>query len=176
MTSPPAAGQTGAPAPRAAVPTAPPATAPTTAHPAGGGAVVAPPPAGPNSGEAPASGSPGQAAPVAHRVNPSVYFSGDVAGLVRQQPTTIHLTSDQNVKNIHWRSWGGTEASGKGTEYFGRADGLPPASVNLTLSDARKCGASERYLSLHVTFVGRASGTPVGPSNERVAYTCHSPF
>ncbi|MGI8848531.1 MAG: hypothetical protein ACR2GX_09790 [Candidatus Dormibacteria bacterium] len=109
-------------------------------------------------------------------MNPSVYFSGDVAGLVRQRPTMIHLTSDQNVKNIHWRSWGGTEASGKGIEIFGRADGLPPASVNLTLSDARDCGTSERYLNLQVTSGGRASGTPVGPSNQRVAYTCRSPF
>jgi hypothetical protein len=99
--------------------------------------------------------------------SPRVYFSGDVAGLLRQRPHYIHLTSDQNIRQISWSTWGGISAHGQGTMIFSAADNLPPAPLRLILFHRTTCGRHLQYLYLRVTY---ASGKPPG---ERSSYVVH---
>jgi hypothetical protein len=100
-----------------------------------------------------------------------VYFGGDVAGLVRQRPSSIHITSDENLKHIHWRTWGGKAARGHGTAVFSASDGLAPKAVTLTLSDVHHCGKRLRYLRLAVRYAVSNSGN----HTDTLTYTCQSP-
>lgn len=111
------------------------------------------------------------AAPAAaHR---RVVFGGDVAGWFRPRPMSIHVTSDQNIENIKWSSWGRKRAHGTGTMVFSASDGLPPAPLALTLSRRHHCGKRRQYLKLRVSFV---SGAPPGSSSSYpIHYTCRSP-
>lgn len=103
-----------------------------------------------------------------------VFFGGDVAGLYRQRPSFIHVTSDQNIRRIHWSSWGGGVARATATMFFSVSDGLPPAALRLKLTHIHRCGQRRQYLRLTVTFV---TGTPPGAqSSYNVDYTCGSPF
>ena len=103
-----------------------------------------------------------------------VYFGGDIAGFYRQRPTYIHITSDQNIRQISWNSWGGQTASGHGTVHFSVADNLPPAAVHLKLSTIKNCGNRRQYLSLRVSYV--YGKPPYAPQSYVNRYTCRSPF
>jgi hypothetical protein len=104
----------------------------------------------------------------------AVFFGGDVAGLERQRPAFIHLTSDQNIRQIHWTSWGGAVARGRGTIVFSASDKVAPAPLRLELSRIRRCGKHLRYLRLRASDV---SPRPRADSNNFVLrYTCRSPF
>jgi hypothetical protein len=101
-----------------------------------------------------------------------VVFGGDVAGVYRERPVHIHITSDQNITRIGWSSWGGKSATGRGTMVFSRADRTPSAAVRLRLSHIQGCGKRRQYLRLRVTYVSKK------PARERrsytVRYTCRS--
>jgi len=97
---------------------------------------------------------------------PSPLFGGDV-GQYRQRPQSIHLTSDLNVRKIHWSSWGGPVALGRATVYESAANHVPPAPVRLSLSGLTTCGKRRLYLKLKLTY------GPTAPAVIR--YTCRSP-
>jgi hypothetical protein len=108
--------------------------------------------------------------PAAALASQPVYFGGDVAGLIRQRPSSIHVTSDQNFTRIHWKTWGGRTAQGRGTAVFSASDSIPATPVALTLSDVRRCGKRLRYLRLRVAY-----GSRTARRTDTISYTCRSP-
>jgi hypothetical protein len=101
-----------------------------------------------------------------------VLFGGDVAGLYRARPASIHITSDQNIVHIHWSSWGGPKAHAKGTLQFSVADHTAPVSLRIELSNIHKCGSRRQYLRLAYRDL---SGPDRGHLSV-IKYTCRSPF
>jgi hypothetical protein len=102
----------------------------------------------------------------------AIYFGGDIAGYYRQRPSFIHVTSDENIKQIRWASWGGNTASASGTMFFQASDRLLPAPLKLKLKNIHKCSKRFVYLRLVVTSV---SGAPFWALH-KINYTCRSPF
>ena len=105
---------------------------------------------------------------------PAIYFGGDIGGFYRQRPRYIHITSDQNIRQINWTSWGGETANGHGTVHFSVSDNLPPAGVRLRLGRITTCGKRRQYLSLRVSYI--YGKPPYERQSYAVRYTCRSPF
>jgi hypothetical protein len=101
-----------------------------------------------------------------------VYFGGDIARFYRVRPSSIHITSNENLRSIRWSDWGRRTAHGRGTAVFSRATRLPSSPVGLTLSNVHQCGPRQQYLRLRIAYL---RGGPFGRS-ATINYTCTSPF
>lgn len=108
------------------------------------------------------------AAPAA-AVAQTVHFEGAVIQGPTVRPHTLSLTADGTleVSQIHWRSWGGNLARGRGTaEYHGCTPSCAQGAIHhvavaTRLSDIVRCGTRLWYN--HVRLI-KPSGASLDPS------------
>lgn len=89
----------------------------------------------------------------------TVYFTGAAAGR-HVQPRTLELTGDGTLEvfKVHWNSWGGSTASGRGqAEYHGCTPNCAAAPdhharVSIQLSRIRRCGSRRYYSHVRLTL------------------------
>lgn len=82
----------------------------------------------------------------------TVYFAGAIGGR-HVKPRTLELTADGTLEvlKVHWDSWGGATAGGRGrAEYHGCTPNCAAARdhharVSIQLSRIRQCGSRSYY-------------------------------
>jgi hypothetical protein len=105
----------------------------------------------------------------------TVYFGGALAGR-HIRPKSLSLSADGTleVSKIHWTSWGGRAAVGRGeAEYHGCTPycGTAPvhhAPVMIRLSNVRVCSGRAFYTHVRLTL---ASGQLLDPVFLRISWT-----
>jgi hypothetical protein len=83
----------------------------------------------------------------------AVYFEG-VANHSKSRPPDLFLTGNGTlyVYGVHWNSWGGRVALGRGTaSYHGGGARVQHAAVNVQLSNIRTCSGRRYYTHVHLT-------------------------
>ena len=89
----------------------------------------------------------------------SVYFAG-AAGGRHVKPRNLELSADGTLEvfKVHWNSWGGATASGRGqAEYHGCTPDCAAAPdhharVSIALSRIRRCGSRSYYSHVRLTL------------------------
>jgi hypothetical protein len=103
-----------------------------------------------------------------------VYVSVNAGGSdLRVRPARIHLLSNENLRRLTWRSWGGSSAAARGIDHGnGPSPGHKATNpVHVKATDRRQCGNKLVYTTIRLYF---PKGVPYAgqPHHTKYAYGC----
>lgn len=116
----------------------------------------------------------GSSVAVVGSADAAVLVSTNAGGnLLRARPPAIHLVSNENLANLHWRSWGGRVARATGVDHASNPDPMRLASgrVRVELLGLRRCGGLAVYTTVRVRYL---QGPPYAgaPNPVTFSYGC----